>query len=106
MADAVTTLLCPARYPQPQQEIQVTKTRTAVFAGLLLAVQGCAAPAEPAPPAQEACSASSPCSHDDTRSADYGWSEQHVKLRDGRTITCVTFVDVQKAGISCDWNAR
>lgn len=80
-------------------------------AGAALAVAGlggCAAPAAPAAPPREACSAASPCSHDDTRNIDWGWTEQHVKLRDGRTITCIAFSNSSgsQSGLSCDWGPR
>lgn len=76
-----------------------------LVAAITLATLACSDSAG-AGPKTEACSASSPCSHNDTRTADQGWSEQHVKLRDGRTITCITFTDTSKAGISCDWNSK
>ena len=29
--------------------------------------------------------------------------DQHVKLRDGRTVTCVMYLDGSLGGLSCDW---
>lgn len=75
----------------------------ALVAAALLACGGSAE----AGPKTDACSPASPCTNDGARHPDSGWSEQHVKLRDGRTITCVTHDNgTGYGGISCDWNAR
>ncbi len=31
--------------------------------------------------------------------------DQHIKLRDGRTVTCVMYADGSLGGLSCDWEA-
>lgn len=49
----------------------------------------------------------SPQDEDKQKFYDTTLDEQHHKLSDGRTVTCITYKHGYAGGLSCDWdNAR
>lgn len=30
--------------------------------------------------------------------------EEHITLKDGRTVVCIEYVSYQRGGVSCDWD--
>jgi uncharacterized lipoprotein YajG len=64
-----------------------------------LAVAGCAALA-----LLTGCGISSPTAETTNNKRVY---EDHIKLEDGRTVTCLVYAAGNKGGLNCDWeNAK